>query len=140
MRKFAALLFLLLFSASLIHGQKTRYGQVPLKAKRGVDYPITVHIQGTHIRRNCQDDWLSGVMGGPGYSCSNVIYLDAILNGKNVELMGQRFQNFAISPGDYHARDLMKTPNPGPAAIGQKFELLSPEKYIWRCIVTGVSE
>jgi hypothetical protein len=141
MRKFAAVLFLLLCSASLIYGQKTRFGQVPLKAKRGVDYPIAIHIHGTHIRKNCQYDWGSEILGGPRYTCPEVVYLDAVLNGKNVELMGQYFQNLTISPGDYKVRLISKkASNTDQAAMGLKYELLFPEKYVWRCIVTGISD
>jgi hypothetical protein len=137
MRKFAAVLFLLLCSTSLISGQKTRFGQAPPKAKQGVDYPIAVHIGATHIRKNCQSD---SIISDQGYNCPEVVYVDAVLNGKKVELMGPNFQKFVISPGDFQARLIKDAPKASPAMIGQKYELLSPDKYVWRCIVTGVYE
>jgi len=140
MKKFAAVLVLLLCSTSLIYGQKTRFGEVPSKAKKGVDYPIAVHIVATHIRQNCQYDWESAILGGPRYDCPEVVYLDAVMNGKKVELMGQHFNKFVLSPGDFKARPIKNTLNTDPAVMGQKFELVSPEMYVWRCIVTGVSE
>src|ERR1035437_1021960 len=140
MRKLVVVLFLLLCTTSSIYGQKTRYGQVPLKAKRGVDHPIAVHIRGTHIRQNCQYDWQSDLLGGPRHTCPDVVYVDAVMNGKNVELMGQYFPNFTISPGDYQARLIKKAPSADPTAMGQKYELLFPEKYVWLSMVTGVSE
>jgi hypothetical protein len=140
MKKFAAVLLLLLCSTTLIYGQKTRFGEFPPRAKKGVDYPIAVHIVATHIRQNCQYDWKAEILGGPRYDCPEVVYLDAVFNGKKVELMGQRFQKLVISPGDYQARPIKNDPNANLAVMGQKYELLSPDKYVWRCIVTGVSE
>jgi hypothetical protein len=64
--------------------------------------------------------------------------VDAVLNGKKVELMGPNFQKFTISLGDFQARLIKNAPN--AAVIGQKYELLFPNKYVWRCAVTGISE
>jgi hypothetical protein len=140
MRKLLFVLLLLFCTASSAFGEKVRLGEVSPKAKRGVDYPIAIHIRGTHIRQNCQYDWESAIIGGPRHTCPDVVYLDALVNGKNIELMGQYFQKFSISPGDYQARLTTKTQNADPAAMGQKYELVFPEKYVWRCMVTGVSE
>jgi hypothetical protein len=141
MRKLAAVLFLALCFFPFLHGQKTRLGQEPPMAKPGVDYPIAVHIHEARIRQNCQYDWQSNIIGGPRYSCPDVVYLDAVMNGKNVELMGQYFQKFTISPGDYQARLLTKkAPSAGPATMGLKYELLFPQRYVWRCMVTGIGE
>jgi hypothetical protein len=124
-----------------LYGQKTRFGQEPPKAKPGVDYPIAVHIHETHIRQNCQYNWGSNIIGGPRYSCPDVLYLEAVMKGKRVELMGQYFQKFTISPGDYQARIITKKASgTEPAAMGLKYELIFPQKYIWRCMVTGIGE
>ena|GEM_PF-2202310 len=139
MRK-SFVLLCLVFWCTAIYGQKTRFGELPPKAKPGVDYPIAIHIHGTHIRQNCQYDWQSAIIGGPAHTCPNVVYVDAIFNGKNVELMGAHFDKFSISPGDYQARLTTKAPNADPAVMGQKYELLSPDKRVWRCIVTGISD
>jgi hypothetical protein len=53
MKKFVVVLSLLLCSITSAYGQKTRFGQTPLKAKPGIDYPIKVHISGIHIRPYC---------------------------------------------------------------------------------------
>jgi hypothetical protein len=138
-RAFIALF--LLACVPLLYGQKTRFGQEPPKAKPGVDYPIALHIHETHIRQNCQYNWESNIIGGPRYSCPDVLYLEAVMNGKNVELMGQYFQRFTISPGDYEARVITKkASNIEPAAMGLKYELIFPQRYIWRCMVTGIGE
>jgi hypothetical protein len=113
---------------------------MPPKAKNGVEYPIAVHIKATHLRQNCQYDWGSAVVGGPRTSCPDVVYVDAVLNGKNVELMGQSYRNYSLAPGDFSARLIKSAKNTDQTAVGQKFELLSPERYKWLCIVTGISE
>jgi hypothetical protein len=141
MRKFAVVLLLSFCLFPFLYGQKTRFGQQPPKAKPGVDYPIAVHIRETHIRQNCQYNWQSGIIGGPSYSCPDVLYLEAVMNGKSVELMGQYFRKFTISPGDYQARVITKkASSTDPAAMGIKYELLFPQRYIWRCMVTGIGE
>jgi hypothetical protein len=48
------------------------------RAKPGTDYPIQVHISGIHIRTHC---------GSILKSCDDVLYADATLNGKKVDLM-----------------------------------------------------
>jgi hypothetical protein len=132
---------ILLACLPLLYGQKTRFGQEPPKAKPGVDYPIAVHIHETHIRQNCQYNWESGILGGPRYSCPDLLYLESVMNGKSVELMGQYFQKFTISPGDYQARVITKKAlNTEPAAMGLKYELIFPQRYVWRCVVTGLGE
>ena len=140
MKKFSVVIFVLLCSTSLTFGEKIRFGEVPPRAKKGVDYPIAVHVGATHIRQNCQYDWQSDILGGPRYNCPEVVYVDAVLNGKKVELMGQNFKKFVIPLGNFHARLIKNSPDANPAAMGQKDELLFPDGYVWRCIVTGVSE
>jgi hypothetical protein len=81
MKKFVALLILLLCITSLNYGQKTRFGQAP-RAKQGTDYPLKVHISGIHIRTYYESpSWL-----GPNFLATernqDVAYADAVLNGK----------------------------------------------------------
>jgi hypothetical protein len=140
MKKLTFLLLFLFCTASLSFAEKVRLGEVPPRAKRGVDYPVAVHIGATHIRQNCEYDWQSAIIGGPKHTCPEVVYVDAFVNGKKIELMGQYYQKYTISLGDYKARLTTKAPNADPAAMGQKYELLTPEKYAWRSMVTGVSE
>ena len=134
MRKFVAVLFLLLCTTSLIYGQKTRYGQAP-RAKQGVDYPLKVHVSGS---------WL-----GPNFLATerneDVAYADAVLNGKKIELLGAwtwisgSYQT-PLSLGDFQVRLLKDSPKMSVSPIGQEYELLLPEGIAWRCTVTGVSE
>jgi hypothetical protein len=144
MKKFVVALFLLLFSTSLIYGQKTRYGQAP-RAKQGVDYPLKVHISGIHIRTYYKSpSWV-----GPDYLAEerneDVAYADAVLDGKKIELLGAwtwipgSYQT-PLSSGDFQARLLKDSPKMSVGPIGQEYELILPERIVWRCTVTGVSE
>ncbi len=58
------------------------------RAKRGVDYPLKVHVSGIHIRTYYESpSWL-----GPNFLATernqDVAYADAVLNGKKIELLG----------------------------------------------------
>src|ERR1700761_2107706 len=65
------------FCCSLVMtGQKTRYGQDPPHAKPGTVYPIKIHISGIHSRTE---------YASPGLY-EDATYVDAILDGKKVEL------------------------------------------------------
>ena len=131
-------LFLLLCSIAPLYGQKTRYGQEPPYAKKGVDYPIKVHISGIHLRPYCT----TGI--GREASCENAVYADAIMNGIRIELMGYSetgtLKFLASSPADYQARLMKNYINAGLTTIGQKYELVFPDRTIWQCTVTGISE
>ena len=141
MKKLTIVLFLSICFLPFLYGQKVRFGQVPPKATSGVDYPIAVHIHEAHIRKNCGYDWQSGIIGGPKYTCPEVAYLDVVMDGKKIELMGQSFQKFSISPGDNHARIITKkASNTDAPSMGLKYVLLIPEGYIWRCVVTGLAD
>jgi hypothetical protein len=95
-------LSLCLFSLAM-YGQKTRFGQSLPYAKQGVDYPIQIHISGTHYR-------VEYIGSG---QAENAIYADAVMNGKKIELEGERseipFQSVRLSLGDYRMR-LLKDP------------------------------
>jgi hypothetical protein len=139
MKKLVAVLFLLLFTASSIYGQKTRYGQEPPYAKKGVDYPIKVHISGIHIRQYCTTQW------GERYvsSCDDVLYADMILNGKKFELRGDwAYSNYQLHllPGDYDARLLKANHQTDEFPINDVYEVLMPDKRVFRGTVTGISE
>ena len=133
MRKSVTVLLFLFFLSLLTFGQTIRYGQDLPKAKRGVDYPIAVHVSGIRIRQNC-------LSRGSEVGCTDVLYLDAIVGGRKVELMGDQFSKLKLSPGDYQARLLKSTPNADLTEIGQKFEFVLPDRTIWLCSITGVSE
>lgn len=102
--------------------------QEKAQTKPGADYPIQVHISGIHIRTHC---------GSIIKSCDDMLYADATLNGKKVDLMGEIVP---IPPGDYVARLAKKTPVTDLQEIGQKYEVLFPDNTYWRCTVAGFSE
>jgi hypothetical protein len=81
-RVFVALVFC--FCSLATYGQKTRFGQELPHAKPGDDYPIKVHISGLHYR---------GEYVGSGQD-EDVIYADAVMNGKKVELRGYQGADF----------------------------------------------
>ncbi|MGA7242362.1 MAG: hypothetical protein WBX19_04225 [Terracidiphilus sp.] len=108
-------------------------GQPPATAKAGVDYPIAFHISGIHVRTPCK-----------GETCNDVVYADAIVDGKRIELMGDwiwypNYSSVALFPGDYKGR-LFKDSKKNAGPIFQQYELLLRENTIWRCTVTGVYE
>lgn len=135
MKKLFAGMFLLICFLPFAYGQRIRFGQEPPKAKPGIIYPIKVHISGIYLRR---------YYIGSGQN-EEVLYADAIMNGKKFELMGdwiwfRKYYRLSPSPGDYQARLLKDAPAGSPTPIYQKYELLMPENTIWRCTVTGFSE
>jgi hypothetical protein len=116
-----------------MYGQKTRLGQELPHAKSGDDYPITVHVSGIHYR----EEYL-----GSGQT-ADVIYANAVMDGKKVELRADRkapFQYFKLPLGDYQVR-LLKDPHKlGDTPIFQIYELLLPDKTVMNFTITGISE
>jgi hypothetical protein len=115
-----------------MQGQKTRYGQDLPPARPGVDYPIKVHVSGVRYR----DEYIGG-------QTADVIYADAVMNGKKVELRGDRqipFQYYKLSPGDYQARLLKDSHKMGNTPIFQIYELVLPDKTVGSFTVTGIAE
>jgi hypothetical protein len=116
-----------------MYGQKTRMGEDLPLAKAGVDYPIKLHISGIHFR-------------GEGENSNNfesVIYANAIMNGKKIELRGSQGAGrvyFKLLPGDYSAKLLKDSHKVNGTMIFQVYEVLLPDKTIWRSVVTGISE
>ena len=147
MKKFVAVLILLLCSTSLIYGQKTRFGQEPPFAKHGVDFPIKVHISGMHIRQYCKTDigerLTPSNVGDRYISCDDVLYADVILNGKKLELRGDwAYPNYQLRllPGNYDARILKAKGQTEDFPINDVYEVLMPDKRVFRGTVTGFSE
>ena len=116
-----------------MQGQKTRYGQDLPPAGPGIDYPIKVHVSGVRYR----EEYV-----GSGQT-ADVIYVDAVMDGKKVELRGDRevpFQYYRLSPGDYQAR-LLKDPHKmSNTPIFQIYEVVLPDKTVGNFTVTGISE
>ncbi len=141
MRSHIAAVLLIVCSVALVSAQKTRFGQGPPKAKEGVDYPIKIHVSGIHLRKDCTLSEKSAT----GYpTCDDVIYADAQLAGQKIELRGFQIwypgHAILLVAADYQAR-LLKAPHPeGPNPIGTEYELLMPDRTVWRSTVTGISE
>lgn len=128
MRKSATVLvvtFCIAFFLPVLMAQSVQEGA---RTKPKSDYPIQVHISGIHIRTHC---------GSLVKSCDDMLYADATLNGKKVDLMGEVVP---IPLGDYVAHLAKKTPVPDIQEIGQKYEVLFPDNIYWRCTVAGFSE
>jgi hypothetical protein len=130
-RVFVALTFC--FCSLVTHGQKTRFGQELPHAKPGDNYPVKVHISGIRYRKEYV---------GSGQT-ADVIYADAVVNGKKVELRRDRevpFQYLKLSLGNYQAR-LRKDPRKiGDTPIFQVYEVVFPDRTVGSFTVTGISE
>ena len=123
-----------------LNAQMTRYGDEPPSAKPGVDYPVKVHISGIRIRYPCDEG-----------RCNGVLHAEAVLNQEKVELTGKidygardfydpRNLQVRLVPGDYSAR-LVKAPHKDAAlSLYDVYELLLPDRHVWRCTVTGMFE
>jgi hypothetical protein len=132
MRKLFVALSLCLCSLAM-HGQKTRFGQELPHAQPGDNFPIKVHISGIHYRRE--------YVGAGNYE--DEIYADAAINGRKVELRGDQgipFQYIKLELGDHQAR-LLKDPHKiAGSPIFQEYEVVLPDRTVWRSTVTGVLE
>lgn len=134
MRKLA-LALCLAFSASAIHAQTNQ----PISASApAVGAIVSVHVTASHV----VPCW--------GNACSNLLYLDVVIDGKKYELQGSAFGSHKIfngrqvygallPPGDYRAK-LTKDLHSAPGLFYQEYELLLPGNFTWKCVVTGVSE
>ena len=68
--------------------------------------------------------------------------MDAILNGKKVELFGgvDTHQAPFIVPGDYRAMLPKKSRPSSSEVLFQNYYVLLPDKTAWPCEITGFSE
>lgn len=137
MRTLAAVLFIFFFTVC-VSGQKARFGRSEERANPRVDYPVKVRILGTHIRDHCTDTFRGQS------SCENGLYADVLIDGKKMELFGEDKidkHDFAlILPGSYQARLTNDFHNQDNTAISQEYDLVLPDRAIWHCFVTGISE
>ena len=101
MKKFVAVVFLILCTASLINGQKTRSGQKQPETPNPADYTVKMHISASHMQNHC-------IEPGANITCNYALYATAVLNGKRFELMGtttlDKRNSVLLIPGDYPAR------------------------------------
>jgi hypothetical protein len=124
----------ILFLCSIASAQgKYRLGQPPADQNPN-DYTIKVHVSATHFRQCATVGYHS--------ECGEGIYLDAILNGKKVELFGavDKHQSALIVPGDYRAMLPKKPRVGGSEVLFQNYYVLLPDKSAWPCEITGFSE
>jgi hypothetical protein len=123
MKKFVAVLFLLLCST---------LGQAKDKPTPA-EYNIKVHISATHMRSVC----------GGGF-CSLLLYADAVLNGKKIELAGNALviqkNSSLIGPGDYSLHLTKDIHNQDSSVFSQLYDLLLPDGLVWHCYTSGISE
>jgi len=124
----------ILFLCSIASAQgKHRLGQYPVNQNPN-DYTINVHVSATHFRQ-CAIVELNA-------PCGEGVYVDAILNGKKVELLGvvDKDRTFLIVPGDYRAMLSKKTRVSSSEVLFQQYYVLLPDKTAWLCEITGFSE
>ena len=135
MRKFVVIGVMLAFLSST-DGQKTRFGQtLPTLAT------VHLHVFASHLRINCSG---SGIGAGPGVGCGYGLYVDAVLNGKKVELSGDSKigkQRLAlVAPGDYSAELINDEHNADQTVVSQDYRLLLPDGTTWQCQLSGIVE
>jgi hypothetical protein len=121
------------FCSLALHGQKMRYGQELAYAKPGDNYPIKVHISAIHYRK----EYI-----GSGQN-ADVLYADAVMNGKKIELRGDRevpFQYFKLPLGDYQARLVRDPHKMGDMPLFQIYEVVFPDRTVGSFTVTDISE
>jgi hypothetical protein len=130
---FAVLIF---WGCSIASAQgKYRFGQQNPADQNASNYSIKVHISATHLR-SCT--WVSEYG-----RCYDALYVDAVLNGKKLELVGvvdKKTPPMLIAPGDYVACPTIKPHDGGGPVFYQGYFVLLPNKTAWPCSVTGFSE
>jgi hypothetical protein len=92
------------------------------------------HVSATHFRQ-CATVRSNAL-------CGDGVYVDAILNGKKVELFGgvDKHQALLIVPGDYRAMLPKKPRASSTEVLFQPYYVLLPDKTAWPCEITGFSE
>lgn len=147
MKKPAVALLLFIFLLPLLHGQKTRFGQSLSKAKPGVAYPLALHFSAMSIHTECEVETLIHPRYLGSDDCEDVMYADAVVNGKKIELKSNsdQYREFSYDKkppllGDYQARITTKNPGPDVNSIGLKYEVLLHDGTVLSLSVTGVFE
>ena len=106
----------------------------------------TCHLldQGLITRSKCifQELHYRGEYIGSGQA-EDVIYADGVMNGKKVGLRGSQgtpSASYKLSLGDYQARFLKDPYKRGNSEMFQVYEVVLPDRTIWRCTITGIWE
>lgn len=141
MKRRIGILCLLLCGPALTYGQKYRMGQAPKQANPS-EFPLQLHISASHIRRVC-----SGFDNGvaPGVACTaDGLFVDAVLNGKKVELWGDakigKLKSSILAPGDYKAQLTEDEHNADRTAVSQDYVVLLSDGTTWQCHLSGMTE
>ena len=96
-----------------------------------MNYPLKVHVSAVRLRNyGC---------GG----CYAQLLVDTVIDQKKLELDGTLLYSFSqvhLVPGDYNARLLKSSKDPGTSPLYDEYELVLPDRTIWRGTVTGISE
>ncbi|MGO8756803.1 MAG: hypothetical protein ACLQG3_01640 [Terracidiphilus sp.] len=129
------MLLLLVGFSAFANAQKYRAWQPPPKPYPSIVFPLSVHISAIRVRTEC---------GGTS-NCGNTIYVDAILNGKKIELVGSQYYHLdreqaRFAMGDYKARALKDATHKDGPHLGQKYEIVVADGTFWPCVVTGLFE
>jgi hypothetical protein len=141
MRKPITIISFLLCSVCSMYGQKYRMGQAPA-APNPAEFPLRLHVAASHLRRVC-----SGFDSGhnlPGVSCANGLFVDAVLNGKKIELWGDskvgKLKSAILAPGDYTAQLTNDGHNADETVISQDYKVLLSDGTTWQCHLSGIVE
>jgi len=118
-------------------------GQAPETVKP-TDFSLHLHISASHLRRVC-NGYDSAGHALAGVSCSaNGLFVDAVLDGKKVELWGDskigKLQSAVLAPGDYTAQLAKDGHNADQTAISRDYMVLLPDGTIWQCHLSGITE
>jgi len=120
MKQFLVVLLLVLAAGTAMAQGKQRFGDYA-KAANPADYPLTLHV--THA-------FLSGAL--------NELRLDAVVNGKNLQLQSQDHSGL-LHVGDYKARLVKDEENKG-GWFTVTYELLLADGTHWFFNVVAESE
>jgi hypothetical protein len=143
MRKSFVMIGFLLGSVCSIYGQKYRMGQAPEPAKPA-EFPLHLHISASHLRRVCSGDDSGGARLANVSCNANGLFVDAVLDGRKVELWGDskigKLKSVVLTPGDYTAQLANDGHNADQTAISQDYKVLLPDGTIWQCHLSGIVE
>jgi hypothetical protein len=143
MRKSFVIVGFLLGSACSIYGQKYRMGQAP-KPANPAEFPLHLHISASHLRRVCSGDDSGGSRLANVSCTSNGLFVDAVLNGRKVELWGDskigKLQSAVLAPGDYTAQLANDGHNTDQTVISQDYKVLLHDGTSWLCHLSGIVE
>lgn len=101
---------------------------------------VHLHISASHLRLNCRDSDI----GFGRVSCDYGLSVDAVLNGKKIELWGAskigKQYSALLVPGDYTAQLTYDDHNADRAVISRGYKLLLPDGVTWQRPLSGIAE